>query len=79
MSMTTQLLLVPNLKMCGAMPPIPHGVVIKHEDNFDIPLTESVMLHIAWQAKGILCVKTQLAKVFESLCSSMMSTAGLID
>jgi hypothetical protein len=48
MSMTTQLLLVPNLKMCGAMPPIPHGVVIKHEDNFDIPLTESVMLHIAW-------------------------------
>jgi hypothetical protein len=34
--------------VCGAMPPLPHGVVMKHEDNFDIPLTDSVMLQNAW-------------------------------
>jgi hypothetical protein len=64
MRLVTQLLLVPSLRMCGAMPPLPHGVVIKHEDNFDIPLTDSVMSQITCWAKGIVCVQKQLAKVF---------------
>jgi hypothetical protein len=65
--------------MYGAMPPLPDGFVIKHEDNFDIPLTDSVMLQITCWAKGIVCVQTQLAKVFVSLGSIVMRTAGLID
>lgn len=64
--------------MCGTMPPLPHGVVLKHKDTFDITLKDSVMLHVAWLAKCILCVKTQLAKLFESLGSIMMRSAGLI-
>ena len=79
MRLATQLLLVPSLKMCGAIPPLPHGVVIKREDNFDIPLTDSVMLQIACWAKGIVCVQKQLAKAFQRLGSIMMRTAGLTD
>ena len=48
MSLTTQLLLVLSLRMCGAMSPLPHGFVIKHKDNFHVSVTDSVMLHIAW-------------------------------